>query len=187
MSTRHRIHVLGASGSGTSTLAHALASALSSQAFDSDDFYWRPTDPPFTEKRPIAERVALMESLFLPRADWVLSGSFIGWGNAVTPRLTHVVFVTLPAGARLARLRARERSRYGAQIDPGGARAVAYRSFLDWAMAYEDPNFSGRSRRAHEMWLDELTCPVTRVDGLEPVAVLTAQIRAALDQNGGAA
>jgi hypothetical protein len=75
-----RIHVLGASGAGTSTLARGLASALDSQAFDTDDFYWTPTDPPFTEKRPVAERLALMEALFLPRRDWVLSGSFTSWG-----------------------------------------------------------------------------------------------------------
>ena len=54
---------MGASGSGTSTLARGLANAFDSQAFDTDDFYWKPTDPPFTLKRPVADRIALMEEM----------------------------------------------------------------------------------------------------------------------------
>ncbi|MHC0053355.1 AAA family ATPase [Actibacterium sp. D379-3] len=176
-----RIHVLGASGSGTSTLARALASVLASQAFDTDDFYWRPTDPPFREKRPVAERLMMMEELFLPRTDWVLSGSFAGWGDPAIPRLTHVVFLTLPSGIRLARLRARERQRYGAAIGPGGTRATAFRSFLDWAMRYDDPHFTGRSQRLHDLWLEELTCPVIRLDAAQPVDALVRQTIDALD------
>ena len=110
-----RIHVMGASGSGTSTLARGLANAFDSQAFDTDDFYWKPTDPPFTEKRPVAERIALMQEVFLPRRDWILSGSFTSWGTPILPRLTHVVFLALPGAKRLARLRKRERLR----ADPG--------------------------------------------------------------------
>ena len=74
-----RIHITGASGTGTSTLARVLAGRLETQAFDTDDFFWRPTDPPFQARRPVADRLALMQDVFLPRADWVLAGSFSGW------------------------------------------------------------------------------------------------------------
>lgn len=181
------MHILGASGSGTSTLARALADRLGSQAFDTDDFFWLPTDPPFTEKRPTPARLALMEQVFLPRSDWILSGSCVGWGDPIIPRLTHVIFLTLPAGMRLARLRRRERRRYGAAIDPGGARAVAFRSFLDWAMSYDDPVFSGRSRRAHEAWLAELECPVLYLDASEPMEALCHKTLEALDAAPSAA
>ena len=56
-----RVHIFGASGSGTSTLARAHAEAMSCVHFDVDDFYWMPTDPPFELKRPIAERIELLE------------------------------------------------------------------------------------------------------------------------------
>ncbi|MGC9371273.1 MAG: adenylate kinase [Paracoccaceae bacterium] len=177
----HRLHILGASGTGCSTLARALADHLGSQAFDVDDFYWRPSDPPFADKRPIRERLALMEEMFLPRSDWILSGSCIGWGDAIVPRLTHVIFLTMPAGMRLARLRRRERRRFGKAIEPGGHRAEAFRSFLDWAMSYDDPVFTGRSRHLHEAWLAGLDCPVIRLDAAEPPDRLTAQALAALD------
>jgi len=174
------IHILGASGTGTSTLARGLATALESQAFDTDDFFWRPTDPPFQGKRPAPERVALMQEMFLPRADWVLSGSATGWGDPIIPYLTHVVFLSMPAPARLARLRQRERRRYGALIQPGGAREAAYRGFLDWAMGYDDEGFTGRSRRAHEAWLAGLACPVIRLDAGQSADVVLEQALAAL-------
>lgn len=159
-----RIHVLGASGSGTSTLARGLATAFDSQAFDTDDFYWKPTDPPFREKRPIAERLALMEEMFLPRRDWILSGSFTSWGASIAPRLTHVIFLTLPSAKRLARLRRRERQRADADLAGSRAWRVANAGFLEWAMAYDDPGFPGRSRATHERWLESLSCPVIRLD-----------------------
>ncbi len=176
-----RIHVLGASGAGTSTLARGLASALDSQAFDTDDFYWKPTDPPFTEKRPVAARLALMEELFLPRRDWILSGSFTSWGAPIVPRLTHVLFLTLPGAQRLARLRRRERLRAA----PGRARTpewqAAQRGFLDWAMAYDDPGFTGRSRAVHERWLEGLSVPVIRIDASAPAEAVLHAALAALD------
>lgn len=183
MSEGRRIHILGASGSGTSTLARALASTLATQAFDTDDFFWMPTDPAFRDKRPVRERLEMMEQLFLPRSDWILSGSFAGWGDPIIPRLTHVIFLTLPAGQRLARLRARERKRYGARLEPGGDQAGAFRGFLDWAMQYDDPQFVGRSRRRHEDWLAHLYQPVIRLDASQPLEVLTRQAVEALDQS----
>ena len=176
-----RIHVVGASGSGTSTLARGLATALDSQCFDTDDFYWKPTDPPFREKRPIAERLAMMEALFLPRRDWVLSGSFTTWGAPIVPRLTHVIFLTLPAAKRLARLRKRERLRSDADMHGAREWRVANAGFLEWAMSYDDPDFTGRSRATHERWLGSLDCPVIRLDADVPGETLLAAAADALD------
>ncbi len=175
-----RIHILGASGTGTSTLARGLATALHSQVFDTDDFFWRPTDPPFTDKRPAEERVQLMQELFLPRADWILSGSATGWGDALIPFFTHVIYLTTAAPARLARLRQREQQRYGAQIQPGGAREAAHHGFLDWAMGYDNDGFTGRSRRRHEAWMLSLPCPVIRLDADQAAEAVLARALAAL-------
>lgn len=46
------IHIFGASGSGTSTLGRAVAAGLGWRFLDTDDFFWLPTDPPFTTPRP---------------------------------------------------------------------------------------------------------------------------------------
>ena len=78
---------------------------------DADDYFWLPTDPPYVEKRPEADRVALMEQVFLPREAWVLSGSMLGWGDAVLPRCNAVILLTLDPTERLRRLETRERVR----------------------------------------------------------------------------
>ncbi|TCO72967.1 AAA family ATPase [Rhodovulum euryhalinum] len=176
-----RLLILGAAGSGTSTLARALADRLASQAFDADDFLWVPSDPPFRQTRPPAERLALMQAVFAPRSDWVLAGAICGWGDALIPRLTHVLFLSAPTETRIIRLRRRERQRHGAAIAPGGARAQEFRAFLDYASAYDDPAFAGRCRQQHEAWLAGLACPVIRLDGADPPALLADRAIAALD------
>lgn len=54
------IHIFGASGSGTTTLGRELSRLLGFRLLDTDDFYWMPTDPKFTVKRPPEQRVELM-------------------------------------------------------------------------------------------------------------------------------
>ena len=61
MRTR-RIHVMGASGAGVTTLGRALADALALPHHDSDDYFWLPTTPPYRQQRDIAERLRLRPS-----------------------------------------------------------------------------------------------------------------------------
>ena len=99
---------MGASGAGTTTLARAMADHWSVPHADADDYFWIPTDPPNVEKRPEAERVAPMKTLFLPRESWVPSGSMLGWGAEVVARCDAVVFLTLvrPSGFAASKSRA---------------------------------------------------------------------------------
>lgn len=159
---------MGASGAGTTTLARAIADCWAVPHADADDYFWIPSDPPYIEKRPEAERVALMEQVFLPREAWVLSGSMLSWGNDVVTRCDAVVFLTLDARERLRRLEARERVRHGGRIID----EAAWTAFLEWARGYDDPAFEGRSRVAHERWLSSLSCPVLRLDSASPPHVL---------------
>ena len=61
---------MGASGAGTTTLGRSLADHWSVPHADADDYFWVPTVPPYVEKRPEADRVTLMRSVFLPREAW---------------------------------------------------------------------------------------------------------------------
>ena len=103
---RCKLHVLGASGSGTSTLARALADHWSVPHADADDYFWVPSDPPYVEKRDADARVSLMREVFVPREAWVLSGSMVGWGEAVVDECDAIVFLTLDPDERLRRLEA---------------------------------------------------------------------------------
>ena len=157
---RCRLHVLGASGAGTTTLARALANHWSVPHADADDYFWVPSDPPYVEKRPEGDRLALMRDVFVPREAWVLSGSMLGWGEPVVDECDAIVFLTLDPEERLRRLEAREvLRRAGRDFDP-----EAWEAFLDWARGYDDPAFEGRSRAAHEKWLADRDQPVLRLD-----------------------
>lgn len=171
---RCRLHVMGASGAGTTTLARALADRWAVPHADADDYFWVPSDPPYQEKRPEAERVELMERVFVGREAWVLSGSMLGWGDAVVARCEAVVFLTLEPAERLARLEARERVRQEGRV-PDEAEWAA---FVEWASGYDDPEFQGRSRVAHERWLATLACPVLHLDSAAGRDALRDQVLA---------
>ena len=46
------IHIVGASGAGTSTLGQALERKYGYKWMDTDNYFWVPTDPPFNQARP---------------------------------------------------------------------------------------------------------------------------------------
>ncbi len=170
-----RIHILGASGSGTTTLGAALAAKLGCPHEDTDDYFWLPTDPPFTTRRPAAARLARL----LPRLvgeTWVLSGSALKWGTPLEPLYDLVVFLRLDPALRMARLSRREAERYGARIAPGGDMVVASHAFLDWAESYDTAGPQHRSLAAHEQWLATMTCPVLRLDSAASVKHLVAAV-----------
>lgn len=176
-----RIHIFGASGSGVSTLGRALADRLATQAFDTDDFFWLPTNPPFTVKRPVKDRLALMENVFVPRRDWVLTGSLMRWGDPLVTHFDLVIFLRLDPKQRLARLEKREKRRYGPEaIAPGGWHHTAFTSFMDWAAGYDDPAFSGRSLAGHIAWLENLPGPTLTLDSAAPVSQLVDTVTAQL-------
>ena len=115
-----RIHIFGASGTGTTSLAVAIATRYGHRHLDTDDFYWMRTDPPYREVRPPEDRLALLRRSIRETHSWVLSGSLCGWGDPLIPAFELVVFVTVPTAVRLARLGAREIERYGRHaIAPG--------------------------------------------------------------------
>ena len=115
----HRIHILGASGSGTTTLGRALAAHLQCPHFDTDNYFWLPTNPPFTQQREHTERQQLLMDAVTAHDAWVLSGSLCGWGDVAIPLFELVVFLQIPHDIRMERLRQREYERFGERILPG--------------------------------------------------------------------
>lgn len=166
--TDPRVYITGAVGAGVTTLGRALAARLAVAHVDIDDHYWAPTDPPFTVKRSPQDR---LRSIRQAQSDggWVLTGSFIGWGDALVGDAELIVFVTTPSPIRMARLLERERARHGDRIEPGGDMFRIHAAFRDWASRYDDPHFAGRNRAKHEAWLAVQKIPVLRVDGTDPL------------------
>jgi adenylate kinase family enzyme len=180
-----RIHIFGASGSGTSSLASALAERHGHRHLDTDDFYWLPTAVPYQHARPREARLSLLASALARSRSWVLSGSLCGWGDSLIPEFDLVVFLVVPTSVRLIRLRAREAVRYGARaIAPGGERHDAHVAFLDWAGRYDTGGVEMRSRALHEAWLATLRGPIVRLEGTRTVAQQLAEMERAMERDG---
>jgi adenylate kinase family enzyme len=177
----HHIHITGPSGAGVSTLGRALADRLNYRDLDTDDFYWLPSNPPYHERRPQAERLSLLRAEFDKAGSWVLSGSLMTWGDALIDAFDLVIFLYAPSDVRVARLARRERARFGAQIDPGGAMYAHHREFLAWAASYETGEMGGRSLKGHRDWLAALPCPVLELDATETVPRLLEKALAVVD------
>ena len=164
---RH-IHIVGASGSGTTTLGASLAAAIDGIHIDTDDHYWLPTWPPYREKRPPAQRIERLKSTFAGAERWVLSGSLLHWGAELAAEFDLVIFLVVPPAERMGRTLAREQARYGDRIAPGGELHDAHRAFMAWSATYDEAGPSGRSLVGHRAWLDGLACPVLEINGTQP-------------------
>jgi adenylate kinase family enzyme len=176
-----RIHITGASGAGVTTLGRALADALAIPHADTDDYFWQPTDPPFRHRREKADRLRLMQEMFLGRGGWVLSGSLDGWGDPLIAQFDLVVFVHTAQAIRLDRLRAREARRFGADaVAPGGWRHQETEEFIEWASQYDSGGLDMRSFEKHQAWLAGLPCPVLRLDGARALPDLVSGVMAAI-------
>ena len=160
---KRRVHILGASGSGTTTIARMASEQLGYAHFDSDQYYWLPTANPFTVERERQECLSLLENELANHREWILSGSLTGWGDILIPYFDLVAFVYVPTDIRLERLKKREYERHGDAMLVGGTRHAESRDFLAWAAAYDDGNRNGRSLAKHEAWLKSIACTTIRI------------------------
>jgi hypothetical protein len=145
---------------------------------DSDTLFWLPTDPPFTTRRPVDERQALLHSSLPVAGRWVFSGSATNWGTPLEPCYDLIVFLRLDPLVRMARIKQREVERYGCRIEPGGEMAASSAEFLAWAASYDTGGLEHRSLASHEAWLSRQSAPVLRLDSEASPSQLVADILA---------
>lgn len=178
----NRIHIFGASGSGTTTLGKALANKLSITSLDADDYYWQKTEPPFTLKVPPQQRIINLKSDLDRSQNWVLSGSVVSWGDVFIPLFTLAIFITLPRDVRLERLRIREAERYGKRIEAGSELYESSQAFLDWASSYDTAGLETRSLKSHQTWMKNLSCSILNLQSLEPTDIMVDKVIGFLNQ-----
>lgn len=143
---------------------------------DTDDFFWLPTDPPFTTVRERGERLSLLTAATERNAKCVVSGSLSGWGDALIPRFDLVIYVDTTTKVRLERLEKREFERFGERIMPGGDMYDEHIAFMKWAGEYDGGGLEMRSRAMHTEWLAKLACRRVTVDGRIPAAQTAERI-----------
>lgn len=180
----HRILIFGAAGSGTTTLAKKLSESLNISHFDSDEYYWVKTDPPYTIKSDVIERQTKLKADLEKEKNWVASGSLHSWGTFIAEMLTQAVFLYVPTEARMRRIKLREQKRFGDRIEEGGDMYEHHQAFLDWAASYDDTNHSSsRTKAKHLTWANSLSSPVLRIDGDEAINIVLKRVLSWIEQD----
>ncbi len=148
-----KILISGGPGSGCTSTALILGADLGIPVFDSDDFFHKPTDPPYQEQYSHDERKRLVEPALESGDNWILSGSVANW-DVVMPAVELGIFLPVSKQIRLERLAVRERARFGRRIDPGGDMHEENVLFMEWAAGYEERAVSGRSWMSDRSFLE---------------------------------
>ena len=170
------IHILGASGSGTTTLGKAISEEYGFRHIDADDYFWLPTDPAYTRKRELSQRQKLLGEAIASQQRCVISGSLCGWGDVFIQVFELFILVEAPTELRIRRLKQREYRHFGHRILPGGDMYENHIQFLVWAAKYDTAGVEQRSRALHAQWLKGVKCPVIPVDGTKPIAETLAEL-----------
>lgn len=160
-----RIHIVGASCAGSTTLGKSLSALYNIPYFDTDDYFWAPSEVPFTAKRAPLLRNEMLKDDLDKTESFIVGGSLVSWGSEWKTKFDLVVFLYLPAEIRLVRLKNRELERYGTDIYDNPERNLLFKDFISWAAKYDDPNFNGRNIKLHEDWIDTVKCPVIQIKG----------------------
>ncbi len=174
---KHVIHIFGASASGTTTLGRKICDELGYTLMDTDDYFWLPTNPPFSQKRPREERIELMKKDMDETENVVLSGSIAGWGDALIPYFTLAVRIEMDPAIRIDRLVKREKQRYGSRIEPGGDMYEHHLAFVEWAKTYDTGGVDVRSKAKHDVWQKLLPCGILYLDGADTIEENFAKVK----------
>ncbi|XFA99264.1 hypothetical protein ACAG96_01460 [Candidatus Izemoplasma sp. B36] len=160
---KHIINIFGSSGSGSTTLAKEIAENFDYKFIDVDDYLWKKTDPPFTERNSNHLACELIKKELNDNKPAVISGSLVGIADEIKEDIDLFLYINLDKDIRLQRIKKREEERLGKRIKPGGDLYTQHLSFLQWVSEYEDNPETQRSRRQHLLWLDDVDKTVLKI------------------------
>ncbi len=178
-----KILIFGASGAGTTTLGKELEKKTNFVHLDADDYYWKSTEPPFQEKMPLAIRNKNIITDFKKNENVIISGSMVSWGKEWERLFDLAIFIHLKNSIRMERLKKREIERYGNKLITDKQTQLNSIAFLEWAVKYEDLNFTGRSLKVHNEWIKLLNCNALRINGEMTLKDKTEKVIAEIQTN----
>jgi len=158
------ILICGLNGAGKSTLGKVLAEKLGFHFIDNEDLYFPKTDPAYvyTAPRTRDEVEALLLQEIKIHEDFVFASVKGDYGENVCARFDYAVLLTVPRELRLRRVRERSFQKFGSRMLPGGDLHEQEEGFFALA--------ASRAEDTVEEWVQDLSCPVIRVDGTRPAA-----------------
>jgi adenylate kinase family enzyme len=164
-----RVIILGANGSGKSTVGHELANLLTCAHFDTEDYWFHKSEIPYTTSRPPEERNALFFSDIKKYDSYVVSGSVSQWDKAFLKLFDLAVFLEVPSDIRVERIENREHDRFGNRIRKCGDMYEQHLKFIEYANHVDIPLLKKEA--------EKYFCPVIYVDGTENYNSIVKKIK----------
>ncbi len=126
--------------------------------FDFDDYYWMPTDPPYTTKHNPMKRKELLLKDIGDNKSYIISGHYGDYMQDIDDTLTMAVFIYTPMELRKKRLTEREMADFGDRAKLGGDMHESIMKFIDWSTHYDASDLDGRNLQKHVERMLSLTC-----------------------------
>ena len=159
-----KIHLLGPSCSGQSTLGKLISQKYQIPYFDTDDIVWIETDPPFSVQRKNIEKMELLERIFENNNSLILGGAAIWSGNFIKNFLDLVIYKYVEQEIRIKRLLERYK-KYGNRILPGNDMYENFNKLLEYMKGYETGGMEMRSKKQQLSWLEDINCKIIKLEG----------------------
>ncbi len=157
------ILICGLNGAGKSTLGKVLAARLGYEFIDSEDLYFPKDNPAYEYAAPRSkeEAVRILESRIRENRHFVLAAVKGDYGDMLTGALDAAVLVDVPKEIRIRRVKERSFRKFGVRISPGGDLFEKEHRWFAIVKSRPDDDVT--------RWLENVKCPVIRVDGTLPV------------------
>jgi 2,3-bisphosphoglycerate-dependent phosphoglycerate mutase len=168
MSDPRGILVCGLNGAGKTTLARELAQLLGYKHMDIEDYYFLPSDIPYTRSRSHEECISLMLADIEKHPNFVLSAVIGDFGEEVIKRFDLTIIACAPLDVRLARVLKRDFSRFGNRVLEGG-------DLYEQQLAFRG-KVAARPADYTEQWAKKLSCPVIHIDSTGDVYDIAKEI-----------
>jgi adenylate kinase family enzyme len=166
-----KIQIIGASGTGKSTLAEYLSAKTGVYWIDTDKYLWK--DRLFTENHALEDRIRMYRNDTAAYPDYIVSGSVHSWLPEGFSNRELLVLLTMDEDARMKRLYDREYARFGHDMLPGGDHFELTREFLDWCKTYTTADaYAVNSLACHQRLLREASCSTLVLNADQSVEAL---------------
>lgn len=160
------IAIVGLNGSGKTTLGRALAERLGYFRIDVEDYYF-PAEGAFDSPRGRDEVERMMLADIEKHENFVLSSVCADF-ESIEPFYELIVYLEAPKTERMERIRQRSLNRFGVRVLPGGDLYESEENFFAFA--------EKRTPEKIEKWIENVACPVLRVDSTRAVDEIAAEI-----------
>ncbi len=156
------IHIMGASGSGTSTIGEFLGKELDFEIIESDFYKWKQTIPEFQEMRPIEESNRLLLEKIKESKNLVITGSL--HSNPITFKYINlIVYLKCPTRVRIKRIKSRDVLKGRNSLEADDKVKENFLKFLDNAKNYNKIGMDMRSKASQKWVISSCNVPVINI------------------------